>query len=98
MSYVVTAPLVLARDKVGHVHHVYQGGVIDWLPEDQAKHFVDCGLVEKRGGSDDSSDSDGAPAKSAAKSEWVEYAVAQGYDRDEVEALNKADIQALDFG
>ncbi|SBS73783.1 Gp7 [uncultured Mycobacterium sp.] len=97
MSYVVKAPLVLARDKGGHVHHVYEGGVIDWLPEDQAKHFVDTGLVEKSGGAEDSED-EGQPAKSAPKSEWVDFAVAAGYDREEVEAMNKADIQALDFG
>lgn len=35
---------------------------------------------------------DGSPAKSAPKAEWVEYAVAQGADRDEAEAATKADL------
>lgn len=34
------------------------------------------------------------PAKSAAKADWVEYAEAQGMDRDEAEALTKDDLIA----
>lgn len=33
-----------------------------------------------------------APAKSASKGEWVDYAVAQGADRDEAEAATKDDL------
>lgn len=99
MSYKVLAEVVLARDREGHVHHVYKDGVISWLSTEQAEHFLSSGLVEKvsGGGDSDDSDDDGAPAKAAPKSEWVEFAVEKGYDRDEVEAMTKADIQALDF-
>jgi hypothetical protein len=89
--YTVTAPLVLAKDEEGHTHHVYQGGIIEWLSDEQAAHFLTEGLVEKTGTSDD----DGKPAKAAPKADWVEHAVADGYDRDEVEAMTKADLVAL---
>lgn len=35
---------------------------------------------------------DSAPAKSALKDEWVDYAVSQGMDRDEAEAMTKQDL------
>lgn len=35
---------------------------------------------------------DGPPAESALKPEWVEYAVRQGYDRDEAEKATKPDL------
>ena len=103
MSYLVTAPCVVARDQDGRLHHVYEGGVIQWLSPEQAKHFLDSELVEETskgvGGSEPVDEAeDGPPAKTAPKGDWVDFAVASGYDRDEVEAMNKADIQALDFG
>lgn len=93
MSYVVDAPLVLARDQEGKVHHHYEGSTISWLSDEQRRHFLDLGLVSESG--DPAEGGDGPPAKAASKSEWVEYAVGDGYDRDEVEAMTKADIQAL---
>ncbi len=51
MTYIVTAPLVIAADRDGHNHHVYRGGQIGWLSDAQAEHFLSEGLVEKvRGG------------------------------------------------
>lgn len=35
---------------------------------------------------------DGRPAQAANKDAWVEYAVAQGFDRDEAEAATKAEL------
>lgn len=49
MSYVVTAPLVLAVDQDGHTHHVYKGGLIEWLSDEQARHFLGEGLVVEAG-------------------------------------------------
>lgn len=37
-------------------------------------------------------DDDDAPAQSATKSEWVDYAVSKGEDREAVEAMTKADL------
>jgi hypothetical protein len=36
----------------------------------------------------------GAPAKSASKADWVAYAVAQGMDEAEADAMTKDDLQA----
>lgn len=94
MSYRVVAPLVIAKDRDGRPHHVYEGSVIQWLSDEQAEHFLGTGLVETVGDGVASGDG-GEPAKSAPKSEWVEYAVGDGYDRGEVEAMTKAEIQAL---
>jgi hypothetical protein len=49
MSYRVTSPLVLARDKEGKVHERYEGAVIDWLNDDQKRHFLEAELVVKIG-------------------------------------------------
>lgn len=99
MTYRVTAPLVLARDKEGKVHHVYQNGVINWLPEDQKAHFLDVGLVEKVSGSpaveDDDDSGDGVPLRAAPKAEWVDYAISKGADSEEAEASTKAELIEL---
>lgn len=103
MSYLVTAACVVAKDRDGRLHHHYEGDVISWLSDEQAAHFLDNGLVESTskgvGGSDpEPEESDGPPAKTAPKADWVDYAESKGYDRAEVEEMTKADIQDLDFG
>lgn len=37
-------------------------------------------------------DPDAAPSRSARKDAWVAYAVAQGADRDEAEAMTRSDL------
>lgn len=86
MSYLVTAPLVLAKDQEGHTHHRYQDAVIDWLSDEQASHLLAEGMVEKVDGGD------GPPAKTAPKPEWVAFAVSKGADEAEANALNKPDL------
>lgn len=56
MTYTVTAPVVLAVDQGGQTHHVYRGGVIDWLSDTQRAFFLAEGLV---------TDGSGAPPASA---------------------------------
>jgi cytochrome c oxidase cbb3-type subunit 2 len=46
IGYRVLAPLVLAKDEKGLVHHKYEGSVINWLSEDQASQWVSGGLVQ----------------------------------------------------
>lgn len=97
----MTAPCVIAKDQEGKNHHRYEGDVIAWLSDEQAEHFIESGLVEatdKGVGGSEPADADEAPAKTATKAEWVDYAVASGYDRAEVEEMTKAEIQDLDFG
>lgn len=103
MSYRVTAPLVLAKDQSGLIHHVYQGAVIPWLSDEQEKHFLDSGLVEKVGAkegpvlaelvTDEPVAEDGdKPLRTASKAAWVDYAVTKGVDREEAEAASKQDL------
>lgn len=40
----------------------------------------------------DQTDTAGKPATSDRKADWVDWAVAQGADRDEAEAATKADL------
>lgn len=49
-TYRVVAPLVLAKDAKGLIHHVYQNGTIEWLSDEQAQMFLELGLVEKING------------------------------------------------
>jgi hypothetical protein len=103
MSYRVTAPLVLARDKERKVHERYQDAGIDWLDEDQKRHFLESGLVEKVGSPAPAEPEgvgdpgagpvgDEAPLRAAPKSDWVAYAVSKGADEAEANALNKPDL------
>lgn len=50
MTYLVTAPVVLAVDQGGQTHHVYAGGAIDWLSDDQRAYFLAEGLVSEGSG------------------------------------------------
>ncbi|APE17764.1 hypothetical protein BOH72_23380 [Mycobacterium sp. WY10] len=53
VAYRVIAPLVLAKDQQGRVHHYYSAesragdSIIPWLSDEQAEHFLNEGLVEK---------------------------------------------------
>lgn len=92
MTYVVDAPLVLARDQERRVHHYYAGAVIPWLDEDQRAHFLELGLVhevignasavesDSAGGGDPSDLEDDRPASSAKKAELVSWLVTNAVD------------------
>lgn len=49
MTYEVVAPLVIAKDRDGRNHHVYEGGRIAWLSDEQAEHLLGTGLVVELG-------------------------------------------------
>ena len=93
MSYRVVVPCVIAKDQGGHSHHYYEGAVIPWLNDAQAKHLVDENLVVEVEGGD--SPGDGPPAKTAPKADWVAFAVSKGADPAEAEALTKPDLVDL---
>jgi hypothetical protein len=90
MSYLVTAPLVLARDKEGKVHERYQDAVIDWLDDDQKQHLVETGLVDDLG--ETAAPGDGPPAQTALKADWVAFAVSQGADPEGAEGSTKQEL------
>jgi hypothetical protein len=107
VSYHVVAPLVIAKDQDGRLHHVYEGGVIAWLSDEQAEHFVSSGLVVERiGGSapaaGEPADEGGKPADDAQKSELIEWLVKNALDEDgndytksKLNPLNKAALWDL---
>lgn len=103
MSFKVIAPLVLAKDHEGKTHHVYAGGVIEWLSPEQAAHFLDSELVVKVGGAQPAADPGDdpepvdKPKQAAPKASWVEYAVNgapedERISEDEAEAMTKAEL------
>lgn len=86
MSYIVEAPLVLAKDKEGKVHERYEGAVIDWLSPEQAAHLVDTGLVKEVGSApaadDEPSAEGGKPAQDATKADLIAWLVENAVDED----------------
>ena len=100
MTYQVTAPLVLAVNPDGQVHHVYHGGVIDWLSDAQRDHFLAEGLVVDV---DRPASGDGdVPHAAATKAEliaWlVEHAVrpdGSEYTAGALQPLNKDELRTL---
>lgn len=104
MSYLVTAPCVIARDQDGKLHHRYEGNVIAWLSDEQAEHFLSTGLVERTdkgvGGSEPATG--GKPGPDANKPELVEWiyanvAKADGsdYTKTELRALDPEELRAI---
>lgn len=88
MSYQVTAPLVLAKDRTGKVRYHYYDSVIPWLSSEQAAHLLDLDMVVEIPDVEefvdpnlvvsDESEPDGLkmPNRVAPKDEWSAYAVA----------------------
>lgn len=69
------------------VHDV--GDEVD-VSDDRAERLVNIGYAEYVDApSDDTPD---APAQSAVKADWVDHAVGAGADRDEAEAMTKAEL------
>ncbi|MGB3484017.1 MAG: hypothetical protein WBB07_17600 [Mycobacterium sp.] len=108
MSYQVVAPLVIAKDQGGRPHHVYEGGVVQWLSDEQASHFLNTGLVVKFGADaadvdDEAAAAGGKPAEDATNKELIAWIVANvekedgsDYTADELgPPLKKADLRAI---
>jgi hypothetical protein len=108
MSYVVVAPLALAKDQNGDVCYHYEGSVISWLDDKTAEHLLSSGIVKEIAGGvapaveaerieADALEGEAAdrPAQTAPKHVWVDYAVAQGLDPVEAEKLTKLELISL---
>ena len=99
MAYRVTAALVVAKDQMGKNHHVYAGGVVPWLNDQQRDHFLRMNLVEEI--SDKQAKDEGLPsapkkpAKTAPQEAWIDYGEALGHARGELEALSRQDLVDL---
>lgn len=93
-------PLALIKDREGRLNYHYaHNAVIPWISDEQLEHLLRNGIVEEV---DESfqphpvgGDETKKPAKTAAPKAWVDYGVAQGHDRGELEALEKPDLIEL---
>lgn len=92
--------LVAERDgvllKVGNeIRSLYKGGAVpSGADPAHVKLLQDRGLLVEGDAPDGEHDTDGPPAKSASKADWVAYAVAQGADEADADAQTKDDLIA----
>jgi 3-hydroxyisobutyrate dehydrogenase-like beta-hydroxyacid dehydrogenase len=64
----------------GHLRRVNEDGS-DYMPEPEAEHAPDQGVVVAS-----------KPAANAPKADWIGWAVAQGANVEDAEAMTKADL------
>lgn len=109
-TYRVCAPYVTlkVKDDAGSdvIKGFYEGALVSGsVDEDNLKHHLDGGMVEKVKASDvpaekpaDEPPSEAlkseAPAEYASKGDWVDYAVSKGAAIQDAEASTKADLIA----
>lgn len=103
--YRVTSPLVLAVGYDGKTHHRYSGELVEVADPAIADYLLGQGMIEPLSLSTGGQPELGSPAVAvssdrplftAPKAQWVNFAVSQGFDRTEAEALPKAKlIEAL---
>lgn len=60
--------------------------------QEQLQGSAEAGPEQQDAPEPEESVDEGPPAHSAPKSEWVDYCVSQGYEREECESLTKADL------
>jgi hypothetical protein len=76
VSYRVEAPLVLAVAEGGQTHHVYRGGVIEWLSDAQSAYFLAEGLVVALAPPTPAEEEPEArPHRAATKAELIEWLI-----------------------
>lgn len=95
MSYVVTAPLVIAKDTSGRQHHLYNGAVLfDEVDPDQLEQLIESDMVKEftAEAEDDGDQVDGPPAKSASKGDWEAYARSQGATDEDLDGKTKDEL------
>lgn len=107
MPYTVTAPLVVVKDQNDRNHHVYRGGYVPWLNDEQKAHFTRLNLVEeiKPGNHPAPMEFDAGsppvdalmekPKKTAPKGDWVQFGISKGNSAAELEAMSKEDLIEL---
>ncbi|BCP29603.1 hypothetical protein JF780_05775 [Mycobacterium intracellulare] len=100
-GYQVVAPLVVAKDQTGKLHHCYRGAWIPWLDDVQKAHFLRHGLVKQLESPDAAAPIEPLdslvekPKKVAPKEDWVRFGVSKGNNQAELEALTKDELVDL---
>lgn len=102
MSYIVTAPLVVAANPKGNLGYHYRGQMIGWLDDESRDRLVSDGMIEEFAADEVTADDPpptvveeatvSRPAQTAPKPAWVEYAISKGWSADDAEAATKADL------
>lgn len=100
-TFQVIKPLIVVRDEKQQQHMLYQDAVFsdEGLDAEHVEMLEDEGFIEAftpperhENEGDPDGGSDGPPAKSASKADWVAFAVSQGADEDEADASTKDDL------
>jgi hypothetical protein len=73
-AYLVTAPLVIAKDAEGKLHHCYEGAVIPWLSIEQRDAWLRLKLIEELNGQTTPT----APCPTIPTYRDIEYATPNG--------------------
>jgi hypothetical protein len=90
MGLTVTAPLVIVKDDAGHDLYLYENAPVPANADaGDVKRLKAEGMLGDAEQTAPGGEADGPPAKSAPKSDWVDYAVAQGADPDEADGSTK---------
>lgn len=93
MGYVVTAPLVLAKNEEGGDLYLYQGATV---PKGQSDEWIaqHVGMIAET--QDTPSEDDGVDGKPSARSgvdAWRAYAISQGVPEEEAASLSKDELR-----
>jgi hypothetical protein len=106
---VVLAPLVIATDTSGQMHHLYRGAIVgDAFSKEERKRLQDAEMIgvegakPKKATSSVAADSAPAsedqgptpPAGNASTEEWATYAVSSGQaTEDEVQGMKQSELR-----
>lgn len=87
---------VRVHSLVANPNRIIRPDTVVTLPDRDARALVDAGYAtEEPEPQPAATATGGAPARTAPKSAWVDYAVDQGADRDGAEALSKSELVEL---
>lgn len=98
-DYVVTAPVVVAKNKDGADEYLYQHQTVrDSIPDDVVQRLAAAGFISRGAEQASTSAETSTPTKSSKVEEWRAYAIAQGQDPAEVAKTTKKDLVAFYLG
>jgi hypothetical protein len=96
MSYVVTAPLVIATAVNGSQHHLYQGSPIpDYIGKDEIKRLADDGhIAQTEDAPADEAPVFERPAGNASLEAWTAYVLESDQaSEDEIKGMSRDELR-----
>jgi hypothetical protein len=104
-SYIVKAPLIIARTSAGTDSYIYRGGPIPGdVDKDRIKGWLDEGLiveaseavaVDERTAEPEQPAGDDKPAGNASLEDWQAYARSQGMADADLEGMSRNELRDL---